>query len=31
VTARRDGVHVYYQLLEAKVPHILNCIRTCDM
>jgi ArsR family transcriptional regulator len=31
VSARRDGVHVFYQLLEAKVPHILNCIRTCDM
>lgn len=31
VMARREGVHVYYSLTEAKVPHILHCIRTCDM
>lgn len=31
VAARREGVHVYYQLTEEKVPHILKCIRTCDM
>ena len=31
VAARRDGVHVYYRIVEAKVPHILNCIRSCDM
>jgi ArsR family transcriptional regulator len=31
VTARRDGVRVYYQLTEEKVHHILQCIRTCDM
>jgi DNA-binding transcriptional ArsR family regulator len=31
VAARRDGVHVYYHLTERKVPHILQCIRTCDM
>jgi len=31
VAARRDGVHVYYHLTEAKVQHILQCIRTCDM
>jgi ArsR family transcriptional regulator len=31
VAARRDGVHVYYQIKEAKVPHILRCIRTCDI
>jgi ArsR family transcriptional regulator len=31
VTARRDGVHVYYRIQEPKVPHILRCIRTCDM
>jgi DNA-binding transcriptional ArsR family regulator len=31
VAARRDGVHVYYQLTEPKVHHILRCIRTCDM
>ncbi len=31
VAARREGVHVFYQLTENKVPHILKCIRTCDM
>jgi ArsR family transcriptional regulator len=31
VTVRREGVHAFYQLTENKVPHILNCIRTCDM
>jgi ArsR family transcriptional regulator len=31
VAARRDGVRVYYQLIEEKVHHILQCIRTCDM
>ncbi len=31
VTARREGVHVFYQLTEAKVHHILGCIRSCDM
>lgn len=31
VIVRREGVHAFYQLTENKVPHILNCIRTCDM
>jgi ArsR family transcriptional regulator len=31
VSARRDGVNVYYQVVEPKVWHILKCIRTCDM
>jgi ArsR family transcriptional regulator len=31
VAARREGVHVFYQLTEPKVHQILNCIRTCDM
>jgi DNA-binding transcriptional ArsR family regulator len=31
VSARRDGVHVFYHLTEPKVHHILQCIRTCDM
>lgn len=30
VSARRDGVHVYYRIVEPKVHHILRCIRTCD-
>ena len=31
VAARRDGVHVYYRVLEPKVRHILECIRKCDV
>ena len=31
VEGERDGNHVYYHLIEAKVPHVLNCIRSCDM
>ena len=31
VAGRRDGVFVYYRIIEEKVPHILNCIRSCDM
>jgi DNA-binding transcriptional ArsR family regulator len=31
VAQRRDGVHVYYHIVEPKVHHILRCIRTCDM
>ena len=31
VEARREGVRVYYHITEAKVHHILHCIRTCDM
>ena len=31
VSARRDGVHVFYRIVEPKVHHILRCIRTCDM
>ena len=31
VSARRDGVNVFYRVIEPKVWHILTCIRTCDM
>jgi len=31
VAAERDGVHVYYRVLEPKVRHILECIRKCDV
>ena len=31
VEARRDGVHVYYHIIEPKVRHILDCIRHCDL
>ncbi|MFQ5705758.1 MAG: ArsR/SmtB family transcription factor [Gemmatimonadales bacterium] len=30
VAAERDGVHVYYRVVEPKVEHILQCIRQCD-
>ncbi len=29
VAARREGNHVYYQVTEPKVSHILECIRRC--
>ncbi len=31
VQAERDGVHVYYEVVEPKVRHILECIRSCDL
>ena len=31
VESRRDGIHVYYHIIEPKVTHILDCIRTCDL
>lgn len=31
VSGRRDGVNVFYRIIEPKVYHILECIRTCDM
>ncbi len=31
VAARRNGVNVYYRIVEPKVRHILKCIRTCDL
>jgi ArsR family transcriptional regulator len=31
VSARREGNHVYYRIVEPKVGHILTCIRKCDM
>ena len=30
VACRKDGLKVYYRVVEPKVHHILNCIRTCD-
>jgi len=30
VATRRDGQRVFYRLVEAKVPMILDCIRQCD-
>ncbi len=31
VAAERNGVHVYYRVMEPKVMHILECIRKCDV
>jgi len=31
VESRRDGIHVYYRIIEPKVRHILDCIRHCDL
>ena len=31
VESRRDGIHVYYRIMELKVRHILECIRRCDL
>jgi ArsR family transcriptional regulator len=31
VESRRDGIHVYYHIIEPKVRHILDCIRHCDL
>jgi ArsR family transcriptional regulator len=31
VESRRDGIHVYYRIVEPKVSHILDCIRECDV
>ncbi len=30
VSARKDGQHVRYRVVEPKVHHILECIRKCD-
>ncbi|MBX3146427.1 MAG: winged helix-turn-helix transcriptional regulator [Gemmatimonadales bacterium] len=30
VSARKDGQHVWYRVVEPKVHHILECIRKCD-
>ncbi len=30
VASRRDGVNMHYRVVEPKVRHILECIRTCD-
>jgi DNA-binding transcriptional ArsR family regulator len=31
VEPRRDGIHVFYRIVEPKVQHILDCIRRCDV
>ncbi len=31
VAARREGKRVHYRIVEPKVRHILDCIRSCDV
>lgn len=31
VACRKDGLNVYYRVIEPKVHHILECIRSCDI
>lgn len=31
VACRKEGPNVYYRVVEPKVHHILECIRTCDV
>jgi hypothetical protein len=31
VESRREGIHVFYRIIERKVTHILDCIRHCDL
>ena len=31
VSATREGQNVVYSLIEPKVLHVLECIRTCDL
>ena len=31
LTARRDGVNVYYDLIDEKVVRVIDCLRACDV
>ena len=31
LTARRDGVHVYYDISDEKVVRVIDCLRACDI
>jgi ArsR family transcriptional regulator len=31
VSCRKAGLNVHYRVIEPKVHHILECIRTCDI
>jgi DNA-binding transcriptional ArsR family regulator len=31
LTARRDGVNVYYDLSDEKVVRVIDCLRACDV
>jgi len=30
LASRRDGVNVYYRILDDKVTRVIDCLRTCD-
>lgn len=30
LTSRRDGVNVYYEIADEKVPQVIECLRRCD-
>ena len=31
LTARRDGVNVYYDISDEKVVRVIDCLRSCDV
>ncbi len=31
LTARRDGVNVYYDISDEKVVRVIDCLRACDI
>jgi DNA-binding transcriptional ArsR family regulator len=31
VAGRKDGLNVYYRVIDPKVHHVLECIRRCDL
>lgn len=31
LTARREGVHVYYDVSDEKVMRVIDCLRACDI
>lgn len=31
LTARRDGVNVYYDISDEKVVRVIDCLRACDV
>lgn len=30
LASRREGVHVFYRLLDEKVTQVIECLRSCD-
>ena len=31
VACRKDGLNVFYRVVDPKVHHVLECIRSCDL